>query len=71
MYIHIKSKGDVGSNNNYMKYNKCLHKMGERENLWHFTLRVHRLSNLFAFVDNLPETAAAHFLYEVAVSDEF
>lgn len=29
---------NVGSNNNYMKYNKCLHTLwSERENLWHFT----------------------------------
>lgn len=36
----------VGSNNNYIKYNKCLHMY---ENLWYLTSRVHRLSNLFAF----------------------
>lgn len=40
-------EGDrVGSNNNYIKYNKCLHMY---ENLWYLTTRVHRLSNLFAF----------------------
>lgn len=39
-------RGSVGSNNNYIKYNKCLHMY---ENLWYLTSRVHRLSNLFAF----------------------